>query len=164
MVYETTYLRRPIARGLPSVMLAQTAKEVFSSSPFLRDALRRRFSTAAGSISNASLRRSYLYGQYSVFASYDAPRAFRICIPVPTSSDRMLEKSLTTNSDVIIYDLEDSVPPGTRDKENARQRMKNFFAVCIKLSSPADLIFNFWRLCRKKFSTNFRLQTASLFD
>jgi len=63
--------------------------------------------TSSGSESDGlTLRRSYLY--------------------VPTSSDRMLEKSLTTNSDVIIYDLEDSVPPGSNDKDRARQRLKDF--------------------------------------
>jgi len=54
----------------------------------------------------ANLRRSYLY--------------------VPASSDRMLEKSITTGSDVIIYDLEDSVSPVPLDKANARSRLKKF--------------------------------------
>jgi len=40
----------------------------------------------------------------------------------------MLEKSLTTESDVIIYDLEDSVPPGVKDKESARQRLTGFLS------------------------------------
>ncbi|KAF8630935.1 hypothetical protein AX17_005292 [Amanita inopinata Kibby_2008] len=38
----------------------------------------------------------------------------------------MLEKSLVTNSDMIIYDLEDSVPPSPVDKTNARIRLSNF--------------------------------------
>ncbi|PSS06843.1 hypothetical protein PHLCEN_2v3562 [Hermanssonia centrifuga] len=58
-----------------------------------------------------SLKRSYLY--------------------VPASSDRMLEKSLTSPSDVIIYDLEDSVPPSVLDKESARNRLKDFLHVCV---------------------------------
>lgn len=56
-----------------------------------------------------NLRRSYLY--------------------VPTSSDRMLEKSIASGSDVIIYDLEDSVSPAPLDKANARNRLKKFLAV-----------------------------------
>ncbi|KAJ6600616.1 citrate lyase beta subunit [Mycena sp. CBHHK59/15] len=52
------------------------------------------------------LKRSYLY--------------------VPSSSDRMLEKSLSSNSDMIIYDLEDSVPPAPADKESSRARLRAF--------------------------------------
>ncbi|CDO70149.1 hypothetical protein BN946_scf184315.g3 [Trametes cinnabarina] len=40
----------------------------------------------------------------------------------------MLEKSLTTNSDVIIYDLEDSVPPSDADKNGARGRLAHFLS------------------------------------
>nr|GAT50562.1 predicted protein [Mycena chlorophos] len=38
----------------------------------------------------------------------------------------MLEKSLTTSSDVIVYDLEDSVPPAEADKAAARNRLAKF--------------------------------------
>lgn len=55
---------------------------------------------------DVSLRRSYLY--------------------VPASSDRMLEKSLSSTSDVIIYDLEDSVAPSQQDKTKARNRLTEF--------------------------------------
>lgn len=41
----------------------------------------------------------------------------------------MLEKSLTTNSDVVIYDLEDSVPPSPADKHGARSRLAHFLSV-----------------------------------
>ena len=41
----------------------------------------------------------------------------------------MLEKSITTGSDVIIYDLEDSVSPVPLDKVNARDRLKKFLGV-----------------------------------
>lgn len=68
--------------------------------------------------SNVALRRSYLY--------------------VPASSDRMLQKSLTSNSDVIIYDLEDSVPPSAADKASARTRLKELLRVCA-IPLPADL-------------------------
>ncbi|KAF8909005.1 citrate lyase beta subunit [Gymnopilus junonius] len=59
--------------------------------------------------SEVTLRRSYLY--------------------VPSSSDRMLEKSLTAGSDVVIYDLEDSVPPNPEDKRSARERLRKFLEV-----------------------------------
>lgn len=48
---------------------------------------------------------------------------------VPASSDRTLNKSLVTESDVIVYDLEDSVPPTRQDKEGARDRLITFIAV-----------------------------------
>ncbi|KAJ7205914.1 citrate lyase beta subunit [Mycena haematopus] len=57
-----------------------------------------------------SLKRSYLY--------------------VPSSSDRMLEKSLSSSSDTIIYDLEDSVPPSAADKNASRARLSGFLGVC----------------------------------
>jgi citrate lyase beta subunit len=41
----------------------------------------------------------------------------------------MLEKSITTGSDVIIYDLEDSVSPMPLDKAKARGRLKKFLGV-----------------------------------
>jgi citrate lyase beta subunit len=58
---------------------------------------------------------------------------------VPTSSDRMLEKSLTTTSDVIIYDLEDSIPPGPSDKDTARQRLKIFLTVRLDSEKYIDI-------------------------
>ncbi|KAJ7163310.1 Pyruvate/Phosphoenolpyruvate kinase-like domain-containing protein [Mycena filopes] len=63
----------------------------------------RQLTTSSSSV---SLKRSYLY--------------------VPSSSDRMLEKSLSTNSDRIIYDLEDSVPPSAADKIASRTRLSDF--------------------------------------
>jgi citrate lyase subunit beta-like protein len=42
----------------------------------------------------------------------------------------MLQKSLGTGSDVIIYDLEDSVAPSPDDKANARANLKKFLKVC----------------------------------
>ncbi|KAI0260196.1 citrate lyase beta subunit [Gloeopeniophorella convolvens] len=63
------------------------------------------------------LRRSYLY--------------------VPASSEHMLQKSLTTNSDIIIYDLEDSVAP--LDKEDARERLAGFLTVrSLAKTTPTD--------------------------
>ncbi|PPR07105.1 hypothetical protein CVT24_010941 [Panaeolus cyanescens] len=52
------------------------------------------------------LKRSYLY--------------------VPAASDKMLAKSTSLDADVLIYDLEDSVPPSATDKINARLRLKRF--------------------------------------
>lgn len=58
--------------------------------------------------SDSVLRRSYLY--------------------VPCSNPRMLEKSTSVDSDVIVYDLEDSVAP--KDKEQARNNLIHFLGVC----------------------------------
>src|ERR1700761_2016385 len=44
----------------------------------------------------------------------------------------MLQKSLKTNADTIIYDLEDSVAPSERDKSTARDKLSTF------LSSTAE--------------------------
>lgn len=60
------------------------------------------------------LRRSYLY--------------------VPCSSERKLQKSLQTHSDILIYDLEDSISPSPEDKAAARMRLKGFLSV-----RPLDL-------------------------
>ncbi|KAF8158260.1 citrate lyase beta subunit [Crassisporium funariophilum] len=58
--------------------------------------------------------------------STNAPCLRRSYLYVPASSDRMLEKSITSGSDVIIYDLEDSVSPVPADKINARTRLRKF--------------------------------------
>ncbi|KAJ7645543.1 Pyruvate/Phosphoenolpyruvate kinase-like domain-containing protein [Mycena polygramma] len=76
--------------------------------PNLKPALKwsvRRLNTSS-STPTALLKRSYLY--------------------VPSSSDRMLEKSLSTASDMVIYDLEDSVPPSEADKTSSRARLSAF--------------------------------------
>jgi hypothetical protein len=67
---------------------------------------------------------------------------YTVCVPVPTSSHRMLEKSLTTNSDIVIYDLEDSVPPKEMDKDSARKRLNDFLSVCTKSLSHFHTAFN----------------------
>lgn len=67
-----------------------------------------------------TLHRSYLY--------------------VPTSSDRMLEKSISSGSDVIIYDLEDSVSPAPSEKVAARMRLEKFLEVSQKLHMDSVLI------------------------
>jgi citrate lyase subunit beta-like protein len=41
----------------------------------------------------------------------------------------MLQKSLVTGSDVIIYDLEDSVAPSEEGKNDARERLVKFLTV-----------------------------------
>ncbi|KAJ7065899.1 citrate lyase beta subunit [Mycena belliarum] len=70
--------------------------------------LRRLNTLSSPGSSSGSLKRSYLY--------------------VPSSSDRMLEKSISTSSDMIVYDLEDSVPPSAVDKVAARVRLSAFLA------------------------------------
>ncbi|KAI0689708.1 Pyruvate/Phosphoenolpyruvate kinase-like domain-containing protein [Cytidiella melzeri] len=68
----------------------------------------RRYSVspAVAPAPSSALRRSWLY--------------------VPSSSDKMLRKSLGNDSDLIIYDLEDSVPPSASDKHSARRRLVDF--------------------------------------
>ncbi|KAF7291660.1 HpcH-HpaI domain-containing protein [Mycena chlorophos] len=75
-------------------------------SAILLRGLRSLTTSTAHNEATASLKRSHLY--------------------VPAASDRMLEKSLTTTSDVIVYDLEDSVPPAEADKAAARNRLAKF--------------------------------------
>ncbi|KAJ3747061.1 citrate lyase beta subunit [Lentinula detonsa] len=61
------------------------------------------------------------------FSTRKSPTVRRSYLYVPSSSDKLLEKSLTVKSDIIIYDLEDSVSPASTDKENARDRLYSFF-------------------------------------
>ncbi|KAI0731997.1 citrate lyase beta subunit [Fomitopsis betulina] len=76
----------------------------------------RTLSTTLIESQRKQLNRSYLY--------------------VPAASERMLQKSLTTTSDVIIYDLEDSVPPTKTDKEGARERLARFFQTKTRTELP----------------------------
>ncbi|KAG2010128.1 hypothetical protein CC2G_012971 [Coprinopsis cinerea AmutBmut pab1-1] len=69
---------------------------------------RRQLSTTPVGVLGNPLRRSYIY--------------------VPSSNGRMLAKSLDIGSDVVIYDLEDSVSPLPADKENARAKLKAFLS------------------------------------
>ncbi|KAH9002665.1 citrate lyase beta subunit [Lactarius hatsudake] len=73
----------------------------------------RRHSSSVAQAHTTQLRRSYMY--------------------VPASSERMLQKSLVTPSDVIIYDLEDSVAPSEEGKIVARERLAEFLT-----NTPAD--------------------------
>ncbi|TEB39694.1 beta subunit of citrate lyase [Coprinellus micaceus] len=84
-----------------SCFLWSRASRTLRSFPFSQAALARRCIS-----SQAALRRSYLY--------------------VPSGSERMLQKSLGTGADVIVYDLEDSVAPSPEDKANARANLKKF--------------------------------------
>ncbi|CAL1713375.1 unnamed protein product [Somion occarium] len=106
-----------IARGI--------TLQSYETCPTLRISLNRRYNTKASSSESrspalTSLQRSYLY--------------------VPSSSDRMLQKSLTTLSDVIIYDLEDSVPPSATDKNGARDRLINFLTSRTEELPPSERI------------------------
>jgi len=69
------------------------------------------------------------YLVFRFFPSILCSRNLRTGLPVPASSDKMLRKSLETPSDVIIYDLEDSVPPARADKDAARNRLQKFLSV-----------------------------------
>ena len=51
-----------------------------------------------------------------------------LCRSVPCSSDRMLQKSPSTSTDTIIYDLEDSVAPSEKDKTSAREKLVQFLS------------------------------------
>ncbi|KAH6912778.1 Pyruvate/Phosphoenolpyruvate kinase-like domain-containing protein [Coprinopsis sp. MPI-PUGE-AT-0042] len=72
--------------------------------------VQRRYYSVAKPISALGnhLKRSYIY--------------------VPCGNDRMLAKSLDIGSDVVIYDLEDSVSPSPEDKLNARNKLKAFLS------------------------------------
>lgn len=72
-------------------------------------------------------KRSYLYGEYNTTWNKGSLTIHNIS--VPASSDKMLNKSLVTKSDMIVYDLEDSVPPSVEDKEGARNRLARFIHV-----------------------------------
>ncbi|TFL04025.1 citrate lyase beta subunit, partial [Pterulicium gracile] len=74
-------------------------------------------SNSTTSTSAQALRRSYLY--------------------VPSASQRMLDKSVNVNSDVIIYDLEDSV--SASEKDNARGRLRQFLDHEQNVPSPAKI-------------------------
>ncbi|KAG8689826.1 hypothetical protein FRC11_000341, partial [Ceratobasidium sp. 423] len=52
---------------------------------------------------------------YSVATNAQA-KLQRSLLYVPSSNDRMLQKSLSSPSDAIIYDLEDSVAPAEKDR------------------------------------------------
>lgn len=88
--------------------LVSPMRSAVCRSPRYGSVCMRTLSTAGNGKTDQTLRRSYLY--------------------VPSSSDRMLDKSLSTPSDVIIYDLEDSVPPSPHDKDSARQRLSTFLS------------------------------------
>lgn len=84
--------------------------------------------TAVAPEGPGQLHRSYLYGKIHIFFIVHLFTLVSVNI-VPTSSDRMMEKSMSTNSDTIIYDLEDSVPPSVSDKDGARTRLQKFLTV-----------------------------------
>lgn len=94
--------------------------------------------------------------QYSIVQEQPQPEAIplrRSYLYVPASSDRMLQKSLVTSSDVIIYDLEDSVAPSDEGKNDARERLMEFLTktpeeqlphpsrIAVRVNSPDTPIF-----------------------
>ncbi|ELU41620.1 hpcH/HpaI aldolase/citrate lyase family domain-containing protein [Rhizoctonia solani AG-1 IA] len=76
----------------------------------------RSYSASTHADPRAKLRRSLLY--------------------VPSSNDRMLQKSLSSPSDALIYDLEDSVAPN--EKERARTALLGFLQVRSQISQPRE--------------------------
>jgi len=98
-------------------MFAAYSRYLSSSTRFLQQCSLRASRIRQYSTSKTSLRRSYLY--------------------VPAGSQKMLDKSLTTGADVIIYDLEDSVAPSEKDKANARANLKKFLRVCPQTILPS---------------------------
>ncbi|KAF9464220.1 citrate lyase beta subunit [Collybia nuda] len=77
-------------------------------------------------LSNLKSLHRFIYFQYSTRTMSTDVHLRRSYLYVPSSSDRMLEKSLTSNSDVIIYDLEDSIAPSPTDKKDARNKLLRF--------------------------------------
>ena len=71
----------------------------------------------------SAARRSYLYGTPPRYVQ----RALLMQITVPSSSAKMLSKAISSPSDSIIYDLEDSVPPLLKDqaRENLTRHLNN---------------------------------------
>ncbi|TFK20009.1 beta subunit of citrate lyase [Coprinopsis marcescibilis] len=85
-----------------------------------------RYLTLTRNLKQCSLhinRRYYSVGRS--FASFGNTLR-RSYIYVPSGNERMLAKSLDVGSDVVIYDLEDSVSPSQEDKANARANLKAF--------------------------------------
>ncbi|CAE6428471.1 unnamed protein product [Rhizoctonia solani] len=80
----------------------------------------------------STFRRGVDNRYYSV-STHANPRAKlqRSLLYVPSSNDRMLQKSLSSPSDALIYDLEDSVAPN--EKERARSALLGFLQ-----SQPAE--------------------------
>ncbi|KAJ2978562.1 hypothetical protein NUW54_g11267 [Trametes sanguinea] len=89
---------------------------------------RHGISTPLLGASIASQRHARRLSTMSSTAGSEAAPLGRSYLYVPATAERMLEKSLTTNSDVIIYDLEDSVPPSPADKNGARGRLTHFLS------------------------------------
>jgi len=73
----------------------------------------------------------------------------------------MLQKSLVTSSDVIIYDLEDSVAPSEGGKNDARERLMEFLTA--RLLNEMKCTPSLISLCRKPRKTNFHIHLASPF-
>ncbi|CAE6439426.1 unnamed protein product [Rhizoctonia solani] len=72
-----------------------------------------------------ALKRGVGVRSYSVSSHTDArSRLQRSLLYVPSSNDRMLQKSLSSPSDALIYDLEDSVAPN--EKKRARTALLGF--------------------------------------
>lgn len=133
--------------------LSMSVRAVSRSTRISRSIPSRTLASVAQDDPKFTPARSWLYG-LSVWYVYHFEQwsAKLVYVPkiVPASSDRMLEKSLTNHSDMIIYDLEDSVPPSQQDKDTARSRLVDFLKViriCTSTHSTShDLTEQIW--CR----------------
>ncbi|KAF8513747.1 Pyruvate/Phosphoenolpyruvate kinase-like domain-containing protein [Gautieria morchelliformis] len=74
--------------------------------------------------SNKSSWRGSFRQRYSTAVAEESSRLQRAYLYVPSSSTRMLEKSVASNADTLIYDLEDSVAPA--QKESSRTSLVRF--------------------------------------
>jgi len=70
----------------------------------------------------------------------------------------MLQKSLVTSSDVIIYDLEDSIAPSEGGKTDARERLTEFLTA--RLLNATKCTSSLISPCRKPRKTNFHIHPA----
>ncbi|KAL1664234.1 Pyruvate/Phosphoenolpyruvate kinase-like domain-containing protein [Schizophyllum commune] len=93
-------------------------------SPFTTLATQRVLSPACPA--HCAARRYYNRPAHSPHASPSELQLRRSWLYVPSSSDKMLAKSKEVGSDMVIYDLEDSVSPVPADKERARVRLQSF--------------------------------------
>ena len=96
-------------------------------SPLTTLATRRVPSPACSA--HCAARRYYNLPAHSPHASPSELQLRRSWLYVPSSSDKMLAKSKEVGSDMVIYDLEDSVSPVPADKERARVRLQSFLEV-----------------------------------
>ncbi|KIY44774.1 beta subunit of citrate lyase [Fistulina hepatica ATCC 64428] len=81
----------------------------------------------ARSCLNQLLRRFGNVGLSRSYASFSQGTTLRRSrLYIPCSSDKLISKALTSPSDMVIFDLEDSVAPSVASKRDARTRLRDF--------------------------------------